>query len=203
MRYSGRTTNTLKALAIAVVSFSGLIGSSSSPWAADDLATRATNPAAPLIQLQLQDSFTPSSHGVDGWANSGIVQPVMPFVLGDDYYFQSIITRTTIPFVSTGEVAGKNGKKRKNGVGDTTVMIVPAHKQAMGTGGNGFEWGPIAAIQLPTGSTRATGSGHWAAGPGLLAILSFNSVAAEGDALQIGGFGYNIWSFAETRSTTS
>ena len=35
-----------------------------------DLGTQATNPAAALIQLQLQDQFIPSTHNADGVANT-------------------------------------------------------------------------------------------------------------------------------------
>ncbi len=40
------------------------------------LASDATNPAAALIQLQLQDQFVPSTENADGVANTFIVQPV-------------------------------------------------------------------------------------------------------------------------------
>ncbi len=65
-----------------------------------DLGSQATNPAAALIQLQLQDQFIPSTQNADGVANTAIIQPVYPFVLDKDYYFNSIITRTTIPIVT-------------------------------------------------------------------------------------------------------
>lgn len=172
---------------------------------ADDgeLAQAATNPAAPLIQLQIQDSFTPSSQGVDGWSNTGILQPVIPFTLGDDYYFQSIITRTTIPFVSTAEVAGTDGNKRKNGLGDTTILAVPAHKEDVSSGADFWQWGPLAAMQIPTATSSATGSGKWAAGAGLMVIRNLPNVWTDGDAIQLGAYGYNLWSFAETRSNST
>ena len=56
----------------------------------EDLATQATNPAAALIQLQLQDQIIPSSQNSSGFANTGIIQPVYPFVLGKDHYFLAL-----------------------------------------------------------------------------------------------------------------
>ncbi len=41
------------------------------------LANQATNPAAALIQFQLQNIFAPSNRGASGYANTFIVQPVI------------------------------------------------------------------------------------------------------------------------------
>ena len=78
-----------------------------------DLTTKATNPVGALIQLQLQDLYIPSSNNSSGYANTAIIQPVVPFDLGGESYFQGIITRTTMPIVTTPEV---NDNRETGGV---------------------------------------------------------------------------------------
>jgi hypothetical protein len=180
-----------------------------------DLASRATNPAAALIQLQLQNSVIPSSDKSDGYANTAVIQPVYPFVLGKEHYFQSIITRTTIPIVTTpdvhsegspttafvtrgghlvGETGGVSTGGRNTGIGDTVFMAVPAHKSLIGDEGEFFTWGPILATTLPTASKDETGSGRWSLGPGILGLRNFTKVFNDKDSLLVGGFGYQQWS---------
>ena len=64
--------------------------------ASEELATKATNPIGDMIQVQLQNQYSPSVWGLDGHSNAAIIQPVVPF----DLPFESmpkLITRTTIP----------------------------------------------------------------------------------------------------------
>ena len=169
--------------------------------AADDLASNATNPAAALIQMQFQDLIIPESQGIDGAANSFIVQPVYPIVLGPDHFFGSIITRTTIPLVTTAKLpqAGA-GTKRTTGLGDTTVLIVPVKKMDTDDIGGFLQWGPVVTTILPTATKQATGSGKWSLGGGGLLFKNSVNVFTDGDSLLLGVLGYNIWDVAETRS---
>ncbi|WP_068310639.1 hypothetical protein [Polycladidibacter hongkongensis] len=90
--------------------------------AVEDLAEQATNPVAALVQFQLQDNFSPATWGAEGWSNSFVVQPVIPVDLGVENYFQTSITRPTIPFTSTAETAGVNFDKRKTVLGTPTYL---------------------------------------------------------------------------------
>ncbi len=158
-----------------------------------DLSTQATNPAAALIQLQLQDQFIPSTQNASGVANTAIIQPVYPFVLDKDYYFNSVITRTTIPIVTTADLPSLG---RTTGLGDTTILAVPVHRTPIGDEGEFFQWGPIAATTIPTATADETGSGKLSLGPGLLAFRNITKVFNDGDSLLVGGFGYQQWSVA-------
>jgi hypothetical protein len=157
------------------------------------LASNATNPAAALIQLQLQDQFVPSTANADGAANTFIIQPVYPFVLKNEIYFNSIITRTTNPIVTTPDLPGVG---RTTGLGDTDTLVVPVHKTPTGGKGEFFQWGPIAAATIPTATDDETGSGKLSLGPGLLGFRNFTNVFKDGDSFLIGGFGYQQWSVA-------
>ena len=83
-----------------------------------DLANEATNPGAALIQLQLQNVFVPNSHNSSGYANTGIIQPVIPFKLPSGFYFQNLINRSTLPIVSTPNPNGPIASV--TGLGDLT-----------------------------------------------------------------------------------
>lgn len=157
-----------------------------------NLGTAATNPGSALIQLQFQNQITPDSANSDGAANTFIIQPVYPFVIGPDHYFQAVITRTTIPIVATPDLPGFG---RTTGLGDTTVLVVPVHKTPSKTKKGEFtQWGPVAAFTLPTATEDTTGSGQFSTGPGFLAIRNLTNVFADGDSLLIGALGYQQWS---------
>ncbi len=152
-----------------------------------DLTTAATNPVGALIQLQLQDLYIPNSRNSEGYANTAIIQPVIPIGLGNDSYFQGIITRTTIPIVTTPKVNGN----RETGIGDITAIIAPTHTSTGSKKGEFFTWGPVAAVVLPTASKDETGADVWSLGPGLLGLT--NMVFDNGDSLMLGALGYHIW----------
>ena len=176
--------------------------SNAAETSANDLASKANNPASPTVQLQIQNQFTPETYNADGYANSFVVQPVIPFALGPDNYFQSIITRTTIPLITA--VEDENGD-HDIGLGDTTILVLPAHNEPSQTNkGEFFTWGPMGAIVLPTatddrvgyGKTDLFGSGKLSIGAGGLVIWKLNDVITNGDGLQVGAMGYHIQSVA-------
>lgn len=152
-----------------------------------DLTTAATNPVGSLIQVQLQDLYIPNSRNSEGYANTAIIQPVIPISLGDDSYFQGIITRTTIPIVTTPEVNGN----RETGIGDITSIIAPTHTSTGSKNGEFFTWGPVAAVVLPTASKDETGADVWSLGPGLLGLTNLS--LANGDSVMLGALAYHIW----------
>ena len=107
------------------------------------LANQATNPAAPLIQLQLQNVFSPSNRGASGYANTFIVQPVIPIALSKTGYFQNIMTRTTLPIHTSANPDGP--MTSVTGLGDTIAIAVLAHKAKISKG-FGYVLGPLAAM---------------------------------------------------------
>ena len=75
---------------------------------ADDLGEAATNPVSNLIQFRLQDQYTASSYNADSCGNAGLIQTVVPLSgLASNFdSLQGIVTRATIPFVSTPKLDG-------------------------------------------------------------------------------------------------
>jgi hypothetical protein len=151
-----------------------------------DLTTKATNPVGSLIQLQLQNLYIPSSDNSSGYANTAIIQPVIPFDLGDGY-FQGIITRTTMPIVTTPEV----NDNRVTGVGDITSIVALTHTSPGSQKGEFFTWAPVGAVVLPTASKDRTGADVWQLGPGLLGLTNLNF--SNGDNVLLGLLAYHLW----------
>jgi hypothetical protein len=174
---------------------------SSKPAGANhDLASQATNPAAALIQLQLQNVFVPDSYNSSGYANTFIIQPVIPFSLGKDKYFQHFINRTTVPVITTPNPNGREANT--TALGDTTALFLLAHKQKV-SDSFGFEWGPIGTIVIPTSTDDRTGGDNVSMGPGLLAIGMSKNLFTKGDSIQFGFYGYNIWDVASDNHDVS
>ena len=149
-----------------------------------NLAEQATNPVAPLIQFQLQNNFVGESNSGDGYSNSFVVQPVIPWKLGE----QAIITRITLPLaVGTPDLGGSIG--REYGVGDLVLLNVVPWTIDKGGPWEG-QLGAVFTTTLPTASSDFLGAGKYQAGPGLLYI----NTATKG--LQWGIFVYQQWSFA-------
>ena len=179
----------------------GLAGSAAAQEAKDadtkkgggDLTTAATNPVGALIQVQLQNLYIPNSDNSSGPANTGIIQPVVPIHLPEDGYFQGIITRTTIPIVTTPKVAGN----RETGMGDITSIAAlthttPSHAHLMGNvKADFFTWAPVGAVVLPTASKDETGADVWQLGPGLLALTNLHF--PSGDNVMLGALAYHLW----------
>jgi hypothetical protein len=194
MRANEMVNKLKKVISGFALGITGLLAIQSQANATSDLASAATNPAAALIQLQLQDSYIPKQQNGLGDSNSGIIQPVYPFVLGPDHYFQSVITRTTIPIVTTPNIPKKG---RTFGLGDTVAIIVPTHKEPIGDEGGFFTWGPMLGTTIPTATTRETGAGKVQLGPGLLGLRNWTKVLNDGDSVLLGAFGYQQWSVAD------
>ena len=154
-----------------------------------NLTTKATNPVGALIQLQLQDLFVPESDNSSGSANTGIIQPVIPYALEEGGYFQNIITRPTLPIVTTPKVNGN----RETGLGDITWLTAPTHTEFGSKRGEFTTWGPIAALTVPTASDPGTGADVWSGGPGVIAVT--NLTRENGDNVMLGGLVYHLWDF--------
>jgi hypothetical protein len=204
-------------LAGAVAVQTGLVGDSSriishhasagsKPKGGGGLAEQATNPGAALVQMQIQNVFVPNSHNSSGYANTFIIQPVIPFSLGKDSYFQNLITRTTIPVVTTPNPDEPPGAlitiDGTTDLGDTTVLALLAHQQKV-SDDFGYLWGPIGTVQIPTATDDRTGTEKFSIGPGMVFVGSKHDLFTKGDTLQFGGYGYNLWSVFGEESRTN
>lgn len=157
---------------------------SSAPAGGEDLAGQATNPVAPLIQLQLQNNSVFESNSGDGYSNAFVVQPVIPWKMGET----AVLTRITLPLlVSTPDLGDPIGREYGNG----DLVVLNAFTKTIN---QGTKWqamvGPIASITVPTASSDFLGEGKYQVGPGYFYI----NTGTKG--LQWGIFGYQQWSFA-------
>jgi hypothetical protein len=153
-----------------------------------DLASEATNPAAPLMSFRAQYQNSPSSYNADGYSQAVIGQAVIPVPL-DSKAVPLLITRTTIPYLSTPDFG--EPVNRKHGFGDTALLtfFIPD----FGLKGHTLGFGATASI--PTGGDNEyTGSGQWELGP------TFVYVNTKTKNLQWGLFTFQNWDVASTRS---
>ena len=150
---------------------------------ADDLASTATNPVGNLVQMQFGDQVNFSNYNSDGYSNAAILQPVIPFKLNWDAV-PTLITRTTLPIVTTPDLGGSIG--RNSGLGDILFLglflpKIKLEKQMIGIG---------PAISAPTATSDFTGSGKWSMGP---AFVYINQTIPK---LQFGILGWQLWDVA-------
>jgi len=165
-----------------------------------NLSTQATNPVAALIQLQLQNVFQPESHNSSGYANTFIVQPVIPFHIGDGY-FENLIVRPTIPLAVT--TPNPNGREAQTtALGDTTVLFGLTHAKKL-SDKSAFTWAPLLTTVIPTSTDDRTGGDNLQLGGGALFMMANKQVFTEGDALQLGVYGYNNWDVASDNNDVS
>ena len=151
-----------------------------------NLSEAATNPIANLVQFQLQNVYNWENHNSDSYGNNFVIQPVIPFKLPWEKV-PLLITRTTIPYVSTPDLGSP--VNRKNGFGDTVFLALATPRLKT----KGVQMGLGGTMTIPTaGDNDFTGSGKWQAGPAFLYI----NMKTPG--LQWGLFTYQQWSFAGT-----
>lgn len=153
-----------------------------------NLAEAATNPIANLVQFQVQDAYNWQNHNSDGYSNVTTIQPVVPFKLPWEKV-PLLITRTTIPYLSTPDLGDPIG--RKHGFGDTNLLMLALPKLET----KGIQLGLGFNSVIPTGGDNEfTGSGQWQAGPSVLYINM------RTPTIQWGLFAYQLWDFASTSS---
>ena len=153
------------------------------------LAAAATNPIANLIQFQVQNSYSPSNYNSDGYSNVAVIQPVVPFKLPSSKV-PLLVTRTTLPYISTPDLDG--GVGRKDGFGDIVAQgyFIPKLKAKGVMVGVGYN------LTIPTaGDNEYVGSGKWSLGP---AGVYFNM---KTPSWQWGLLGYSSFSFADAATS--
>lgn len=125
-------------------------------------AAAATDPSAILTQLQLQNNFTPESFNSSGYANTFIVQPVLPFPVampGLKEIFPAHIMRPTLPVIAPSpNPDGPAGVER--GLGDLILLDAYVHNiEGFGTILAGY------TAVLPTSTNSRLGLREWQIGP--------------------------------------
>ena len=159
---------------------------------AQDLATAATNPVGSANQLQFQYLYADDVNNADGSSSTGIIQPIVSFSLPEGSYFQGVVTRWTLPYVSTADIdTGLGFTVDDNDWGDTLGLIFPTHTTPGAKQGEFTTWGPGLAVNIPTSSGGLTGTDTWAAGPGIVYLK--NKVFANGNSLMYGGAAWHLW----------
>ena len=182
----------IKYLAIAVT-LTGGVALSGTAAANKDLGAAATNPVSNLVQFRLQNQYSPENYNADSWSNAALAQIVAPLPgLASKFDpLQGIVTRTTIPYVSTPKIEGIN---RKNGLGDTQMQVFFVPKAAP----KKTVWGIGPAFTFPTaGDNDYTGAGQWQAGPAAVVMVM------PTPSVQVGGLLFQQWDFHETRSSAN
>jgi len=160
---------------------------------ADDLGEAATNPVSNLVQFRLQNQYTAKSYNADSWGNAALVQTVVPLPSLASKFdsLKGIVTRATVPFVSTPQI---DGIGRKHGLGDTSLLAFAVPKASP----KNTVWGIGPALTIPTaGDNEYVGSGQWQAGPAAVVMVT------PKPGLQMGLLAFQQWDFASTRSDAS
>jgi hypothetical protein len=152
-----------------------------------NLAEAATNPIANLMQFQLQNTYNPSNHNSSGYSNVTTLQAVIPVSLPWES-LPLLITRTTVPYVTTPDFDGP--VDRKSGVGDSEVLLLATPKLKA----KGVQVAFGVNTSFPTaGDNDFTGSGKYQIGPSAL-YLNMRT-----PSVQWGLFAYQLWDVASGR----
>ena len=151
----------------------------------------ATNPVAPIPQLQIQNQFIPDTYDSSGYSNVFLIQPVAPYEL----FGKPMISRLTLPVITTPDPDGPINDTTD--LGDLTTINFAMWDIKNDSWGGDIGFGP--ALVLPTGADDRTGSGKWQAGPNFIYINTANQ------KFEWGFLAYQVWSFSgdSTRESVS
>ena len=146
----------------------------------EELQKKLANPLADLVSVPFQYTGNLNVGPLDKPQHTLNIQPVYPTKLNSDWM---LIHRAIVPLMSMPAFAP--GQDRENGVGDIVYegFFSPTPKPG------GLIWGAGPAIQLKTATDDRLGSGKWAAGPAVVALI-------QPGKWSIGGLVTQLWSFA-------
>jgi len=135
---------------------------------ASELAKQALNPVAAMYSLPVQYNWDqklgPTGDGMHSVTN---IQPVLPFVLNEDW---NLISRTILPLIDQHGLA-PNGLADKSGTGDVTQSFFFSPKKPTDSG---WILGVGPALLIPTGSDELLSSKQWGLGPTAVALKQSN-----------------------------
>ena len=162
----------LKGCLLASLLVAGMANAAQSGNYASDLAKQSNNPGAPLMQLTVQNTYSPENYAGDGGANELQFQPVIPLPAFGILPWPSI-ARPSVPLATSA------GPAHETSLGDIELLyILVPHLQAA------FSWGFGAEFTFPTAGADSNGEGKWIGGPAayLLATrgnLQFGAIARQ------------------------
>ena len=131
---------------------------------AHNLAEAATNPIANLMQFQVQDTYNWENHNSDSYSNVTTLQAVIPVKLPWEAA-PLLITRSTLPYITTPEFEGSGDRVR--GFGDSEVLLLVTPKLEA----KGIQMGFGINSVIPTGGDNLFVSDRkWQIGPSALYI---------------------------------
>lgn len=145
----------------------------------EELQKAVQNPVSSLISVPFQNNLDYQIGPYDCVRDTLNIQPVIPMPLGGGVM---LVSRIIIPVMYQPEVSMAGGGS--SGLGDVnpTFFISPAKPGRL-------IWGLGPSFLLNTATQRATGSGKWAAGGSVVALVQPGSWT-------LGALVGNLWSFA-------
>jgi hypothetical protein len=153
---------------------------------AHSLAEAATNPIANLMQFQVQNAYKWKNYNSHGYANVSTLQAVLPVKLPWESV-PMLITRSTLPYVTTPNYDGPVDRQRGFGDAEALMLVLPKLKT------KGVQLGVGINTVWPTaGDNSFTGNGKYQAGP---AALFLN---LQTPSWQWGMFAHQLWDYGST-----
>jgi hypothetical protein len=143
-----------------------------------ELLQEKKNPFSKVIQIPVESDTAFGVGSRDGIGQAVNIQPRFPLALGHDW---NVISRTLIPLIHTPD------PEKTYGLGDLqpSFFVTPAHAEP-------WVWGLGPALQFPTATNSALGTGKWSVGPTGALIYTKDPWFAGVIATQ-------LWSFAGAR----
>src|ERR1019366_5785854 len=161
------TARTVPMLVIVLIAMSGsargqnlLAGSGGAESEEDRLAREVDDPTAILMQLQLQDLYTPKNFQTSAQTNTIQLRAVVPIEAFSGFPFQQIIRPTfKVESIATSSSSSTITEFTDMELFDLFISNWPDPKET------GFGWGVGPTFVFPTGRDPASGKHAWEVGP--------------------------------------